>query len=240
MKSLVRNVLIPTVTVAALTSGVQSAQAVISTSGCVGVTFCTLSELLNGGSLFVDDPNTGGLIAINNFTTTIFPGGPTLPSFSNINVTASELIPGFNFSLAFDFGTGVTSTSANSQFGINYSISSINAAVTSAGIDGFTFGGTNVNNTASVTKTATEPGPTLSVVSVSSNGSGTNTTTLGPTTSLSIADVLFLDSGDGNPVSISGYNQIFGYEAASTPEPGTLLGLGLLGLGGLVSRKRKG
>jgi hypothetical protein len=86
--------------------------AVITTTGCVSAMFCTMQELLTGGSIRIDDKlfdnfTAFSVIAVNNSSVSFPPGTPPTAEQIRVHSQADELgtlgVPG-EIGLAYNFG----------------------------------------------------------------------------------------------------------------------------------------
>ncbi len=238
-----------------LATAPAQAAAMVTYNGCTSTSFCTLTELLDGGSIEVDEDGNGtiektfaswmnynfGKLGTNNNVT---------DPLANIRVSATgTYIPGVSGSATLNYtivgGLNLTPPSGNATWnaGVNFDFT-----VTSAGyvpmmdqIDSITG--------ASVTGPTTGQQSSVSFNSAGINGNqtatpsmpATDTMTLGPINTYTAMNSLNLQARRTTTVSgtasVTTFSQTF--TQVVIPEPGTVAGLLVAGGLGLAMKRRQ-
>jgi hypothetical protein len=257
----IRRYTIPSAAVLAVAAGVGLATApaqaaMVVYNGCASTSFCTLTELLAGGSITVDEDGNGTIEkTFDNWMTYDFSKSPTVNPLTdpldNIQVSATgTYIPGVSGSATLNYtivgGINLEPPSGNASWNANISFE---FDVTSAGYVPMT-GQIDAITGASVT------GPTTGTLSnvafngatlMSSNASATpsnpetDTMSFAPMNTLAIMNNLSLLARRTTTIpgtaSVTTFSQTF--TQAVIPEPGTVVGLLVVGGLGLAMKRRQ-
>jgi hypothetical protein len=228
----------------------------VTYTGCASTSFCTLTELLGGGFIEVDEDGNGTIEKVfedwTNYDFTKSPGlNPVTDPQNNLRVSATgTYIPGVSGSATLNYtivgGINLAPSSGNTTWnaGIGFDFT-----VTSAGY-------VPIMNQIDALTNASVTGPTTAPSNVTFNGASiagnqtatpsmpaTDTMTLGPTNTLAIMNNLTLLAR--RTTTMSGTARVTSFSQTFTqvviPEPGTVVGLLVVGgLGLAMKRKQQG
>lgn len=257
----IRRYTIPSAAVLAVAAGVGLATApaqaaMVVYNGCASTSFCTLTELLAGGSITVDEDGNGTIEkTFDNWMNYDFSKGPTVNPLTdpldNIQVSATgTYIPGvsgsatLNYTIVGGINLEPPSGNANWTAGISFEFD-----VTSAGyvpmtgqIDAITGASVTGPTTGTLSNVAFN-GATLmgSNASATPSNPETDTMSFAPTNTLAIMNTLNLLARRTTSVpgtaSVTTFSQTF--IQAVIPEPGTVVGLLVVGGLGLAMKRRQ-
>jgi len=240
----------------ALATAPAQAAPIVTYTGCASTSFCTLTELLGGGFISVDEDGNGTIEKVfekwTNYDFFKSPGAnPLTDPQANIQVSATgTYIPGVSGSATLNYtivgGINLEPPSGNASWNANISFE---FDVTSAGYVPMT-GQIDAITGASVT------GPTTGTLSnvafngatlMSSNASATpsnpetDTMSFAPMNTLAIMNNLSLLARRTTTIpgtaSVTTFSQTF--TQAVIPEPGTVVGLLVVGGLGLAMKRRQ-
>jgi len=241
-----------------LATAPAQAAAMVTYNGCTSTSFCTLTELLNGGSITVDEDGNGTIEKTfgnwMNYEFTKSPiANPVADPLANIRVSATgTYIPGvsgsatLNYTIVGGINLAPPSGNANWTAGISFEFD-----VTSAGyvpmtrqIDAITGASVTGPTTGTLSNVAFN-GATLmgSNASATPSNPETDTMSFAPTNTLAIMNNLSLlarrTTAIPGTASVTTFSQTF--TQAVIPEPGTVVGLLVVGgLGLAMKRKQQG
>ena len=238
-----------------LATAPAQAAAVVTYTGCASGSFCTLTELLNGGSIKVDEDGNGTIEKIfgnwMNYEFTKAPmANPVTDPLANIQVSATgTYIPGvsgsatLNYTIVGGLNLAPPSGNANWNAGVGFDFT-----VTSAGyvpivkqMDALT-GASVTGPTTGVPSFASFNGAGISGNSTATPGSpATDTMTFPETNSYLSMNSLTLaarrTTGVAGTASVTSFSQTF--TQVVIPEPGTVVGVLAVGGLGLAMKRRQ-
>jgi len=238
-----------------LATAPAQAAAVVTYTGCASGSFCTLTELLNGGSIKVDEDGNGTIEKIfgnwMNYEFTKAPmANPVTDPLANIQVSATgTYIPGVSGSATLNYtivgGLNIAPPSGNANWNAGFTF---DFDITSAGYVPMT-GQIDAITNASVTgpTTGTPSSVSFNGASITGSVSATPSTpaidimTFPATNTLAIMNNLSLLARRTTTVpgtaSVTTFSQTF--TQVVIPEPGTVVGLLAVGGLGLAMKRRQ-
>jgi len=259
----IRRYTIPSAAVLAVAAGLglatapAQAAAIVTYNGCgAGATYCTLTQLLAGGSITVDEDGNGTIektfASWMNYDFSKSPmANPLTDPLNNIQVSATgTYIPGvsgsatLNYTIVGGINLAPPSGNANWTAGISFEFD-----VTSAGyvpmtrqIDAITGASVTGPTTGTLSNVAFN-GATLmgSNASATPSNPETDTMSFAPTNTLAIMNNLSLlarrTTAIPGTASVTTFSQTF--TQVVIPEPGTVVGLLAVGGLGLAMKRRQ-
>jgi len=238
-----------------LATAPAQAAAVVTYTGCASGSFCTLTELLNGGSIKVDEDGNGTIEKIfgnwMNYEFTKAPmANPVTDPLANIQVSATgTYIPGVSGSATLNYtivgGLNIAPPSGNANWNAGFTFE---FDITSAGYVPMT-GQIDAITNASVTgpTTGTPSSVSFNGASITGSVSATPSTpaidimTFPATNTLAIMNNMSLLARRTTTVpgtaSVTTFSQTF--TQVVIPEPGTVVGLLAVGGLGLAMKRRQ-
>jgi len=251
--------IIPTATALLATAlGLATAPAraaIVTYTGCASTSFCTLTELLGGGSITVDEDGNGTIEkTFSNWKNYEFfksPGAnPLTDPQGEIQVSATgTYVPGgsgsatLNYTIAggINLAPLVGNTTWNSSLAFDFTVTSAGYVPMMNQIDAITNGSVTGPTTGVPSSVAFNGASIMGNQTVTPSTPATDTMTLGPTNTLAVMNNLSLLArrtifGPGT-ASITSFSQTF--TQVVIPEPGTVAGLLVVGGLGLAMKRRQ-
>jgi len=230
--------------------------AIVTYTNCASTSFCTLTELLGGGSITVDEDGNGTIEkTFSNWTNYDFfknPGAnPLTDPQGKIQVSATgTYIPGVSGSATLNYtivGGGINlvppsgNTTWNSGVGFDFTVTSAGYVPIMNQIDAITNGSVTGPTTGTPSSVSFNGALIMGNKTVTPSTPATDTMTLGPTNTLAVMNNLSLLAR--RTTSVPGTARVTSFSQTFTqvviPEPGTVVGLLVVGGLGLAMKRRQ-
>ena len=238
-----------------LATAPAQAAAMVTYNGCGSTSFCTLAELLGGGSISVDEDGNGTIEKVfedwTNYDFTKSPGlNPVTDPQNNLRVSATgTYIPGVSGSATLNYtivgGINLAPPSGNTTWnagvGFDFTVTSAGYVPIVKQMDALT-GASVTGPTTGVPSFASFNGAGISGNSTATPGSpATDTMTFPETNSYLSMNSLTLaarrTTGVAGTASVTSFSQTF--TQVVIPEPGTVVGVLAVGGLGLAMKRRQ-
>jgi hypothetical protein len=238
-----------------LATAPAQAAPMVTYTNCASTLFCTLTELLRGGSISVDEDGNGTIEKVfedwTNYDFFKGPGAnPLTDPQGNIRVSATgTYIPGVSGSATLNYtvvgGINLTPPSGNTTWNATVAF---DFTVTSAGyvpimnqIDAITGGSVTGLTTGVQSSVGFNGASIMGNQTATPSMPATDTMTLGPTNTLAVMNNLSLQARRTTTLpgtaSVTTFSQTF--TQVVIPEPGTVVGLLVAGGLGLAMKRRQ-